>query len=455
MDIFLQLDLPAILTAAFAAMACAIAGCFLVLRRMSLMGDAISHAVLPGIVATFVFWESLQALPVFIGCAIVGVLTAFLSELIHRLGRVEPGASMGIVFTVLFAIGVIWLNQVEYGGSGNVHIDADCVLYGDLQGVTWLDAPERLIEALSPAAWMTLPRQVVTLAIVLVFNIAFVALLFKELRITAFDPGLAAAQGIPPALMHYMLMTVVAMTTVAAFEAVGSILVVAMLIVPGLVAHLLTDRLVLLIPLSAVVACFAAVGGYSGAAAVDVNPAGMMGVVLGAILLAAGLLAPRNGWIARLWNRAALATSILREDMLGLLFRASEHGGPDAVLTPADVRHAVGGGMLAHVACWRLRARSEARLADGALHLTSVGAGRAATIVRSHRLWESFLVDRLGLRPDHVHGTATTLEHLTSAGMRDALARSADDPAIDPHGRTIPGEAPDATGTPPTDADGR
>ena len=229
MDIFLQLDLPAILTAAFAAMACAIAGCFLVLRRMSLMGDAISHAVLPGIVATFVFWESLQALPVFIGCAIVGVLTAFLSELIHRLGRVEPGASMGIVFTVLFAIGVIWLNQVEYGGSGNVHIDADCVLYGDLQGVTWLDAPERLIEALSPAAWMTLPRQVVTLAIVLVFNIAFVALLFKELRITAFDPGLAAAQGIPPALMHYMLMTVVAMTTVAAFEAVGSILVVAML----------------------------------------------------------------------------------------------------------------------------------------------------------------------------------------------------------------------------------
>jgi hypothetical protein len=255
--------------------------------------------------------------------------------------------------------------------------------------------------------------------------------------------------------MHYMLMTVVAMTTVAAFEAVGSILVVAMLIVPGLVAHLLTDRLVLLIPLSAVVACFAAVGGYSGAAAVDVNPAGMMGVVLGAILLAAGLLAPRNGWIARLWNRAALATSILREDMLGLLFRASEHGGPDAVLTPADVRHAVGGGMLAHVACWRLRARSEARLADGALHLTSVGAGRAATIVRSHRLWESFLVDRLGLRPDHVHGTATTLEHLTSAGMRDALARSADDPAIDPHGRTIPGEAPDATGTPPTDADGR
>lgn len=279
-----------------ASLACAVVGCFLVLRRMSLMGDAISHAVLPGIVVAFLLWESLAALPMFVGAAAVGVITAALSELIHRLGKVEPGASMGVVFTVLFALGVILLEQ--FGGR-SVHLDAECVLYGAMENVLWVNPPGSFSSMFTSAAWEGFPHQLTTLALVLFSNVIFIVLMFKELRISAFDPGLAAAQGINPSIMHYLLMTFVAITTVASFEAVGSILVVAMLIVPGLVGHLFADRLASMLWISALVAAIASVGGFIAAVMFDVNGAGMIGVMLGVILALAALFSPRHGWISR------------------------------------------------------------------------------------------------------------------------------------------------------------
>jgi manganese/zinc/iron transport system permease protein len=440
---FLQVDVPALAAGALAAMSCAVIGCFLVLRRMSLMGDAISHAVLPGIIAAFLLTGSLKALPVFIGGAAIGIVTAFLSELIHRLGRVEGGAAMGIVFTTLFAIGVIMLEQI---GGRHIHLDADCVLYGQMEGVVWTRPPRDWSDLFSAETWHTVPRQVLTLALVLLANIAFIALFFKELRIASFDPGLAAAQGISPAIMHSLVMTFVAMTTVAAFEAVGSILVVAMLIAPALIAHLLTDRLWVMIVLSAAAALAASSLGYAGAAAWSVNSAGMIGLALGAALVLTGLFSPRHGWLSRAAHRAALSISILREDMLGLLHRLGEMepggvpgaGGGGRSLTPAQVRAAVGGGPLAAAALWRLVRRGEAANRGRSLELTPLGAGRAASIVRSHRLWESYLVRHLGLHPMHVHDTAMQLEHITGSAMQDRLAERTDGPTTDPHGRPIP-----------------
>jgi manganese/zinc/iron transport system permease protein len=434
---FLQLDFPALAAGALAAVSCAILGCVLVLRRMSLMGDAISHAVLPGIVIAFVFTESLHAAPVFIGCAAAGIATALLSELVHRLGRVEPGASMGVVFTVLFAVGVILLEQV---GGRTVHLDADCVLYGAMEGVIWPSPPQGLAEIFTADPWRSFPRQVTVLAIVLALNALFMALLFKELRLTSFDPALAASQGINPALMHYLLMTFVAITTVAAFEAVGSILVVAMLIVPALVAHLLTDRLAVMVMLSALAALAAATIGYGAAATWNVNAAGMIGVTLGGLLLITGLFAPRHGWISRLVRRAALALAIRREDMLGLLYRAAEmEGAASRGVAAARLRAAVGGGNLSRAAQWQLIRRGHVvQDASSRLALTAVGALTAAQMVRAHRLWESYLVDQLGLRADHVHEAAERLEHVTTPAMRDALAEQVATDAVDPHGRNIP-----------------
>lgn len=287
-----------------ASLACAIVGCFLVLRRMSLMGDAISHAVLPGIVGGFLLHALLDrigahvsvSLMFFAGAVAIGVVTAALSELVHRLGRVEPGASMGVVFTVLFAIGVIMLEQ---SGGRTIHLDAGCVLYGAMEDAVWLNPPAAISDFLTPDHWQFFPRQVTTLALVLAANILFIVLLFKELRISAFDPGLAAAQGINPNVMHYLLMTFVAITTVASFEAVGSILVVAMLIVPGVVAHLFADRLAPMLWLSALVAGLAALGGFGAAVVADVNAAGMIGVALGVLLALAAMISPRGGLLRR------------------------------------------------------------------------------------------------------------------------------------------------------------
>ncbi|MHC4107218.1 MAG: metal ABC transporter permease, partial [Planctomycetota bacterium] len=399
-DTFLVQDFPVLAAGLLASVACALVGCFLVLRRMSLMGDAISHAVVPGIVAAFLLSGSLKTMPVLAGAAVVGVITASLTELIHRLGKVEPGAAMGVVFTVLFAAGVIMLEQL---GSRTVHLDADCVLYGAMEGVIWPTAPTSLDMLLRPEPWQDFPRQVTTLAGVVALNGVFVIVLFKELRISSFDPELAAAQGMSPSVMHYLLMTLVAITTVAAFEAVGSILVVAMLIVPGLAAHLLTERLGWMLIVSVLLAVIASVGGYAASAQLSVNAAAMIGVAMGALLIVVGVAAPKHGWISRSLHRASLSLAILREDLLGCLYRLQEAGHGRTQITAPELRAAIGGGLAAALALWWMRLRGEARVEQGIVRLTGDGAARAASLVRSHRLWEAYLVEHLGLRPDHVH----------------------------------------------------
>lgn len=293
---FLVQDVPMLASGVLASVACALVGCFLVLRRLSLMGDAISHAVLPGIVVAFLLAGTLRGMPIFLGAAAAGVLTALLTELIHRIGRVETGAAMGVVFTVFFALGVLMLERTSGGG---IHLDAECVLYGAMEHVLWINAPTSASEWFTSAAWAYFPRQVGTLAAVVILNAVLIGIFFKELRIAAFDPGLAASQGVSPAAMHYLLMTMVAITTIAAFEAVGSILVVAMLIVPGVIAHLYVNRLGAMLLLATLAAVIASAGGYAAAAAMNLNAAGMIGVMLGVLLIVACSFSPHGGWLRR------------------------------------------------------------------------------------------------------------------------------------------------------------
>jgi manganese/zinc/iron transport system permease protein len=291
LDAFLTHDFPMLGAGVLASIACALVGCFLVLRKMSLMGDAISHAVLPGIIAAFLLAGTIKAMPIFLGAVVVGVLTALLTQIIHRYGRIESGASMGVVFTILFAIGVIML---EHTHAGSVHLDADCVLYGQMESVLWLPGSH-------------FPRQISTLAIVAMFNATVIIALFKEFRLAAFDPGLAPSQGISAGFMHYLLMTMTAITVIASFEAVGSILVVAMLIVPGVIAHLFTNRLGAMLIFAVIVSIIAAGGGYGAAVAVNANAAGMIGVTLGVLLAIATAFAPHGGWMWQLRRERGIA----------------------------------------------------------------------------------------------------------------------------------------------------
>lgn len=300
---FLQLDVPALLAGFFACASCALLGNFLVLRRQSLMGDAISHAVLPGIVIGFLLFSSRAVAPIVMGALAAGIVAAVLIEMVQRLGKVEPGAAMGVVFSTMFALGVVLMEQAA---AHSVDLDADCVLYGQLEDILWL-APTGWASLLEPAVWADMPREVTTLFVVTLLCAGAIVLFYKELKITSFDPDLATTLGISARLFHYGLMTLVAVACVAAFEAVGSILVIAMLIVPAAIARMLTDRLSVQIWLSVAAAFVIGPGGYVLAAfgpfwvggSNSLNAAGMMATLAGALLVLTIALAPRYGMLAR------------------------------------------------------------------------------------------------------------------------------------------------------------
>lgn len=276
------------ITAMLSAIACALPGCFLVLRRMSMMGDAISHAVLPGLAVAFLVTHSRDSLTMFIGAALVGVLTAVFVEAVHRHGQVEESAAMGVVFTSLFALGLVLLVR----GADHVDLDAGCVLYGAMELVP-LDTVDFM--------GAEVPRAVLKMGTVVIFNALFILALFKELTISTFDPALSDTVGINSRWMNLALMAVVAVTAVAAFESVGSILVIAMLIVPAATAQLLTQRLAPLIAVALITATLSAWLGHISAITLptlvgfeDTNTAGMMAVASGFLFTLAVLFGPRK-----------------------------------------------------------------------------------------------------------------------------------------------------------------
>lgn len=285
-------DFHIILVGGLCAMACALPGTFLILRRMSMMGDAISHAVLPGLAIAFLISGSRANIWMFLGAAIAGVLTALFSQWITRFGKVERGAAMGIVFTTLFAIGLVLIRKA----ADHVDLDAGCVLYGALENtpltlITLFETNEYLVQV---------PRAALVIGATLLFNIIVVALFFKEFTLASFDPGLAETQGFRPRLMHYLLMTMVAVTTVAAFEAVGSIIVIAMLIVPPSTAFLLTRRLPILIAVSLVVAILSAILGQASSHLLplvglpETTSSGMIATTSGFLFLLAWFFGPEG-----------------------------------------------------------------------------------------------------------------------------------------------------------------
>jgi manganese/zinc/iron transport system permease protein len=327
-------ELVVILTGVLVAAACALIGSFLVLRKMAMMADAISHAVLPGLVAAYFLARGPNLLAGFLGATAAGMLTVTLVELLYRSGKVKEDSAIGIVFPGMFALGTLLVSRY----FANVHLDADAVLYGEIAFAPF----EPLIVAFGGARYDLGPQSLWVMGGLLVLNLAFVLLLYKELKLATFDPGLAAALGFSPALIHYLLMLMVSLTTVGAFAAVGAILVIALLIVPAATAYLLTDRLPRLIGLAVLAGALSAVGGYYLAVAIDASIAGAMATVAGALFLAALMAAPRHGLVARALRlrrqRHEFAASLL---LVHLLHHEAdpEEGHESALPTLAEHMH--------------------------------------------------------------------------------------------------------------------
>jgi manganese/zinc/iron transport system permease protein len=281
-----SIELEIQLVAIVVSVACAIAGVFLVLRRMALMSDAISHTVLLGIVLVFFVTRDIASPFLVLGAAAMGVATVGLVELLRRTHLVREDASIGLVVPALFSIAVILITRY----AGSVHLDTDAVLLGEIAF-----APFRRLEVGGADLG---PRALWVMGGILLLNIVFIGVLYKELKLSTFDPGLAAALGFAPGLLHYAFMTLVSITAVGAFDTVGSILVVALMITPPATAYLLSDSLPRVLLLSALIAAIAALGGFWTAWLVDASIAGCMAAAAGLLFLLAFLFAPERGVIA-------------------------------------------------------------------------------------------------------------------------------------------------------------
>lgn len=443
---FLQIDFPAMTTGILAAISCGILGNFLVLRRMSLMGDAISHAVLPGLVVAFLISSSRATIPMFIGAGVFGLLTVFLVEVIRKLGRLETGVAMGVVFSILFALGVLLLEQAA---ARTVDLDADCVLYGQMEHIFWFP-PKDFSQWWQLETLALLPKELGVLAVVTLLSISFILIFYKELKISAFDPDLATSLGIKASTMHYSLMIMVAAAVVASFVAVGSILVIAMLICPAATARLLTDRLSIQIWLSV---GFAAVSGFLGYIFAAFGPfwlgwensvsaSGMITVMAGFFLMVVVIFSPSHGVIAKQLRQFLIGVDVAREDLIGFLYRLEEMVGAQKSfqLASPQLLKVMGKGMKAKWAVRNSLKRGQVKIHEEGYSLTPEGRRQARSLVRTHRLWETFLVKEMGLKADHVHPRAEDLEHFTSESMVDELSASQRDTTVDPHGRKIPND---------------
>ncbi|MEM5539315.1 metal ABC transporter permease [Olleya sp. AS48] len=298
------------LIASLVAIACAIPGTFLVLRKMAMISDAISHSILPGIVIGFFITQDLNSPLLIVLAAFTGVITVVLVEYIQKTGLVKEDTAIGLVFPALFSIGVILIAK----NANDVHLDVDAVLVGELA----LAPFDRLIVSGVDIG----PKSLWIIGIILLITITLLIAFFKELKVSTFDKGLAASLGFSPAIIHYGLMTVSSVTTVGAFDAVGAILVVALMIAPAATAYLLTTNLKKMLALAMFFGIFSAISGYWLAHLLDASIAGSITTMLGLIFLAVYLFAPNKGVIAVMYREKQQRTEV---SLLTFLLHLKNH----------------------------------------------------------------------------------------------------------------------------------
>lgn len=409
----------AMATAAVVAAGCATVGTLLVVRRLSLLGDAISHAVLPGIVVAVLLGGRPGGLLVLLGAAAAALLTVGLTRLFQRQAGIAEDAGVGVAFTTLFAAGVL---LVTVSGS-RIDLDPGCMLYGILELV-----PFDVVEVFG---W-ELPRAFISAAVVLLVVSLGLGLSWRWQLFTAFDTDAARAAGVPTTAVTVGLLVGVSLATVAGFEAVGAILVVAMLVVPAAAAELLVQRLSQVLLLAVALAVTGAVAGYLAAWRFDTSAAGMMAVVLGLEYVVAVLVAPQDGLLARGSARLAYAWRVRCEDRLAALWRAEEIAGAMPVAR----------GVPAGLALRWLQLRGRIEPTGDGYRLTPRGRAEGELIVRSHRLWETWLGRHADLPVDHLHPPAEWIEHHLGARLRQRIEQDLGRDVRDPHGSAIPPERP-------------
>jgi ABC-type Mn2+/Zn2+ transport system permease subunit/Mn-dependent DtxR family transcriptional regulator len=408
------------LTCILVGMTCGILGCFVILRRMALIGDALSHAILPGVVIAFLVTGSDGILGLFLGALLAGLTTTVLINIVNHHSRTKEDSAIGIVFTALFAVGLILISSLPRG----THFDLKCFIIG---------APEAVGTA-----------DLLLMSLISVIVIALVVLFYHRLKLISFDPVVAAAMGIPVLIFHYLIMGMISATVVAGLKTTGVVLVVAMVITPASAAYQLTNRFSIMLILSGLFGALSAVVGMILAYTTGAQSGPAMVLVATFIFVLAMCFGPKHGVLFDLIRRVRLRGHVESEDVLKRIYHLS-----NATMQRCQTS--------AITSQFHLNAKRVAKLVDRLIKqdllgrdmdeiwLTDAGLTHATEMVRAHRLWESYLTERAQLDPSMVHGEAERLEHAHE--LADEVDRTLGHPELDPHGQVIP--RPERPNAPP------
>lgn len=402
----------ALVASGLVGLMCGILGCFIFLRNMALVGDALSHAILPGVVAGFLV-AGQSVLAFFIGSVAAGLAAAFLITYIQTQVKSKEDAAIGVVFSTLFSIGVIGISLLTR--QEGVHLDLKDFLFGNVLAIT----PQDL--------WLT--------ALVAVLVVFSTVTLFRYLLLTTFDQTLARAMGVSVTVLHYFLMLLLSFTVVACMQSVGVILVVGMLILPASAAYTLTRRLPAMIRVSGLIGVFCTVTGFLLAYYLDITPGPAMNVVGALVYLGCILFSPENGKISLWRNRRMARRSMKSDDLLKALVAQGNQQNPDL----AAIRQRLGWTPAEWKTNWdRLLELGWLAEKDGKQMLTGAGLNRGFELLGAHRTWEQFMVETLGYDKSQVHPQAEQLEHFLTPQLVEELQNQLGNPLRDPHGAYIP-----------------
>ncbi|GAB4168309.1 MAG: metal ABC transporter permease [Terrimicrobiaceae bacterium] len=400
---------------------CGLMGAFLVVRKLALMGDALSHAVLPGVALGFLWSMTKDPVAVFIGATLAGLLGAGTVQLIRNTTKHKEDAALGFVLASFFGAGICLFTMIQ-NLPGGTKSGLDKFMFGQAAALGGGDV------------WL--------LAGVAGLCVGLVGLLYKEFLVTSFDAGFARSCGLPVQTLHYALMLLLAFAIVSALQAVGVVLVSAMLVIPAAAAFLLTDRFGLMLLLSAVFGMLAgAVGAFFSFVGRNL-PTGPFMVLAAALVFALALFfAPRHGIVARVWRHHARSARIRRENTLKALYHILETDGfrGESVTARELAQHRRETLEEASKQIAALKQAGMVSEAGDAVTFTPEGWQRASEIVRNHRLWELYLTHAAQIAPDHVHEDAERIEHVLGEDTVRQLERRLNYASHDPHGKEIPG----------------
>jgi ABC-type Mn2+/Zn2+ transport system permease subunit/Mn-dependent DtxR family transcriptional regulator len=401
----------ALVASSLVGIMCGLIGCFIVLRNMSLIGDALSHAILPGIFVAFLIL-GYSTIGFFLGSVLAGLLAAVLITWIQHNVKTKNDAAIGIVFTAMFSIGVIGISYLN--NEQGVHLDLKDFLFGNVLGISNEDI------------WLTLA--------ISLYTVLSIVLLYRYLFITTFQPTIAQTMGISVKMIHYFLMLLLSFAVVSALRTVGVILVVAMLITPAATALLLSNKLRNVLVISSIIGLLSAVTGLIAAIILETTPGPAMCIMATLFYALAVVFAPQKGILAKRINHINERNRIEKEDIIKQTFKSEK-----VALTIEQLLE------IFSISPSRIKQHIKRLIKEGILQasktqlqLTAKGKELAENLVRAHRLWESYQVTTMGLNEEQIHEEAERYEHLLTSDLLDELDETLGFPEKDPHGSPIP-----------------